>query len=83
MNECAWNICGIILTEEDGNTRRKNCPTANLSTKNPTFIGLVMNPGFCGDRLANKGQSHGTACMELLIIFIGPCRKKAKEIKSR
>jgi hypothetical protein len=35
---------GIILTREDGRTRRRTCPSATLSTVNPTQIDLVAKP---------------------------------------
>ena len=51
---------GIILTEEGGRTRKKNCLITNLSIIISTRIGLVLNPGLCGERLANKDLSlHG------------------------
>jgi hypothetical protein len=36
---------GMILTEENRRTRRKTCPSATLSTTNPTWI----DPGLHGE----------------------------------
>ena len=44
-------ISGIILTGENQSTWRKTCPSAVLSTINPTWTGLGSNTGLCGDRL--------------------------------
>jgi hypothetical protein len=43
-------------------TQRKTCPTATLSTTNPTWINPGANPGLHGERPATNNQSHGTAC---------------------
>jgi hypothetical protein len=52
---------GMILTGENRRTRRKTCPNATLSTKNPTCIDLGVNLGLHGERPATNDLSHGTA----------------------
>jgi hypothetical protein len=37
------------------------CPSATLSTTNPTWTGPGSNPGLRGGRLAANRPSHGTA----------------------
>jgi hypothetical protein len=45
-------------------TRRKTCPSAILSTTNPTWIDAGSNPGVRSGRPATNRLSHGTAlCM--------------------
>jgi hypothetical protein len=51
----------MILTGENRITRRKTCPSATLSTVNPTWIDPGANPGIRGDRPATTHLSHGTA----------------------
>jgi hypothetical protein len=51
---------GIILTGENRRTRRKTCPSATLSTTNPTWTDQGANPGLLGDRPATNDLSHGT-----------------------
>jgi hypothetical protein len=51
----------MIFTGENRRTRRKACPSATLSTTNPTWIDLGANPGLCGKRPATNDLSHGTA----------------------
>jgi hypothetical protein len=58
LEERRWND---ILTRENRRTLRKTCPSATLSTTNPTWIDLVANPGFRGERPATNDLSHGTA----------------------
>jgi hypothetical protein len=52
---------GMILTGENRRTREKNCPSATLSTTNPTWIDSGVNPGLRGERPATNDLSHGTA----------------------
>jgi hypothetical protein len=52
---------GIILTGENRRTRRKTCPSATLSTTNPTWIYPGANPGLSGERPATNDLSLGTA----------------------
>jgi hypothetical protein len=50
------------LTGETRSTRGwGNCPSATLSTKNPTLTDPGSNPGLRGERPANNRLSHGTA----------------------
>jgi hypothetical protein len=49
-----------ILTGENRRTRRKTCPSATLSTTNPTWIDLGANPGLRGERPVTNDLSHGT-----------------------
>jgi len=49
------------LTGENRRTRRKTCPSATLSTTNPTWIDLGANPGLRGERPATNHLRHGTA----------------------
>jgi hypothetical protein len=51
---------GMILTEETRRTRRKTCPSATLSTTNPTWIDPGANVGLRGERPATNRLSHGT-----------------------
>jgi hypothetical protein len=50
---------GMILTGKHRRTRRKTCPSATLSTTNPTWI----DPGLRGERPATNDLSHGTASL--------------------
>jgi hypothetical protein len=49
------------LTGENRSTRRKTCPSATLSIKNPTWTDPESNPGLRGERPATNRLSHGTA----------------------
>jgi hypothetical protein len=51
---------GMILTGENRRTLRKTCPSATLSTTNPTQIVPGSNPGLRGERPATNHLSHGT-----------------------
>ena len=44
--ELLWNH----VDTENGQTRRKIYPTAMLSTKNPTYTALGLNPNLRGER---------------------------------
>ena len=46
---------------ENRSSLRKTCPVTTLYTINLTWAGLVMNPGFSGDRPATHRLSHGVA----------------------
>jgi hypothetical protein len=52
---------GMILTGENLRTQRSTCPSATLSTTNPTWTDPGENLGLRGERLANNRLSHGTA----------------------
>jgi hypothetical protein len=49
------------LTGENRSTRVKTCPSATLSTTNPTSTDPGSNPGLRGERLATNRLNHGTA----------------------
>jgi hypothetical protein len=49
------------LTGENRSTQRKTCPSATLSTTNPTWTDPGSNPGLHGGRLAANSLSHGMA----------------------
>jgi hypothetical protein len=51
----------MILTGENRSTGRETCPSATLSTTNPTWIDLKSNLGLRGERPAIDSLSHGTA----------------------
>jgi hypothetical protein len=61
-----WNMSmeshdEIILTEENRRARRKTCPSATLSTINPTWTGPREDPGLRGERPATNRLNHGKA----------------------
>jgi hypothetical protein len=59
------------LTGESPSTRGKTCPSATLSTTNPTWTESGSNPGLRGERPATNHLSHGTAlyvCYCLLLL---------------
>jgi hypothetical protein len=66
-------FCFSILTEHRWNetdrgkptTRRKTCPSATLSTTNPTWT----DPGLRGERPATNRLSHGTATSAVVNII--------------
>jgi hypothetical protein len=60
---------GMILTGENRRTRRKNCPSATLSTTNPTWIDLGANPGLCGERPATNLR-NGVTTTDILYLLI-------------
>ena len=43
------------------NTLRKTCTNATLTTINPTWSGLGLNPDLHSDRPATNSLTHGTA----------------------
>jgi hypothetical protein len=49
------------LTGENRSTRGKTCPSATLSTTNPTWTDPGSNPGLRRGRPAANRLSHGTA----------------------
>jgi hypothetical protein len=57
---------GMILTGENRRSRRKTCPSATLSTTNPTWLDPRANPGLRGERPATNDQSHGTTQVEAI-----------------
>jgi hypothetical protein len=57
------------LTGENGITRGKTCPSATLSTTNPTWTDPGTKPGLRGGRRAANRLSHGTAQVYHLLLF--------------
>jgi len=56
-----WCIYGTILIEKNRITRRKTCPSAPLSTKNPIWIGHVEFVCYLNHRMlqtANLASHH-------------------------
>jgi hypothetical protein len=53
-----WSHGRMILTRETWRTWKEICPSAILSTTNPTWIDLGTNPGLCGERLTSKCLSR-------------------------
>jgi hypothetical protein len=47
------------LTGENRSNRGKTCPSATLSTINPTWTEPVSNTGLRGERPATNRLSHG------------------------
>jgi hypothetical protein len=58
----------MILTGENRSTPGKTCPSATLSTTNPTWTDQGSNPGLRDGRPATNRLSHGTACIVALVI---------------
>jgi hypothetical protein len=54
------------LTGENRSTRGKPCPSATLSTTNPTWTDPGSNPGLRGGRPAANRLSHGMALVTCL-----------------
>jgi hypothetical protein len=50
---------GMILRENDQRIRRKTCPSATLSTINPTWTDSVTNPGLRSERPVSICLNHG------------------------
>jgi hypothetical protein len=59
------------LTGENRSTRGKTCPSATLSSTNPTWTDPGSNPGPRGERPATNRLSHGTA-YPVIYSFSGP-----------
>jgi hypothetical protein len=54
-------IGGIKIGKGNRSTRRKNCPSAALSTTDPTWLDSGLNPGRrCGEPATNR-LSYGAA----------------------
>ena len=49
------------FTGENRSIRGKMCPSATLSTTNPTWTDPESNPGLRGGRPVTNRLSHGTA----------------------
>jgi hypothetical protein len=50
-----------LTGEKTEKNQGKTCPSATLSTTNPTWTDPGLNPGLRGERLATNRLSHGTA----------------------
>jgi hypothetical protein len=55
-----WSSGGMKLTAQTRSTRGKTCPSATLSTTNPTWTDLGSSPGLRGGRPATNRLSQGT-----------------------
>jgi hypothetical protein len=56
----------MILTGKIRSTRGKTCPSATLSTTNPTWTDPESNPCLRGERPATNRLNHGTATHRIL-----------------
>jgi hypothetical protein len=66
FGERRWNY---MLAGENRRTRRKTCPSATISTTNPTWIDPGVNPGLRSERPATNDMSHGMALEMITMIF--------------
>jgi hypothetical protein len=64
FGEWRWND---ILTRENRRTRRETCPSATLSTTNPTWLDPGENLGLRGERPATNHLSHSTAYITAIV----------------
>jgi hypothetical protein len=62
LHEWIWSSGGMILTGENRRSRRKTCPSATLSTTNPTWTVLGTNPGL---NPATNSLWYGSALIEI------------------
>jgi hypothetical protein len=63
---------GMILTGKNRRTRRKTCPSATLSTTNPTWIDPDANPDLRGQRPEPwHGLSKSIKNMVMVTITVG------------
>jgi hypothetical protein len=56
------------LTGENRQPREKTCPSATLSTTNPTWTDPGSNSGLRSERPGTNRLSHGTAFVQVLIM---------------
>jgi hypothetical protein len=56
---------GMILTGENRSTRRETCPSATMSSTNPTYTEPGANSGLRGERPATNRLSYDTAMIPL------------------
>jgi hypothetical protein len=54
-------IGGMKIGREDRSTRGKTCPSATLSTTNPTWLDPGLNPDRSGGKPATNRLSYGAA----------------------
>jgi hypothetical protein len=76
---------GMILTGENRRTGRKTCPSATLSTTNPTWIDPGENTGLRCERPATNDLSPGTVRVVSLLrwedaIIVGPKEMQGEDI---
>ena len=74
------------LTGENRSTRGKTCPSATLSTTNPTWTDPGSNPGPRGGNLVLPGVKCSSACAGLqtvLVLKIVNCGTKLGEFLQR
>jgi hypothetical protein len=61
IHEWIWSSGGMILTQENWRTRRETCPSANLSTINPTSADMGAHLGLRSKKPATNRLSYGKA----------------------
>jgi hypothetical protein len=61
-------IGGMKIGRGNRNTRRKTCPSATLSTTNPTWPDPGSNPGCRGEKPATNRLSYGNWDIDSLIV---------------
>jgi hypothetical protein len=71
------------LTGKPRNSQGKTCPSATLSTTNPTSNDPESNPGLCGERLATNCLSHGTAIRRVHFSHMALYFLQTKVVSSR
>jgi hypothetical protein len=65
------------LTWENRNTGGKTCPSATLSTTNPTWTDPGSNPGIRSERPTTDRLSHGTVIQKTACLTV-----KVKALRS-
>jgi hypothetical protein len=66
FGERRWND----IDRGNRKTRRKTCPSATLSTTNPTWIDPGANPGLRGERPPTNDLSRGTVSSAYLLVYV-------------
>ena len=67
IDECAWSTSGMMLTGENRSSIWiKICPIPSLPIANPTWTGLGLNSGFCGERPVTCHQNYVMAHTKLV-----------------
>jgi hypothetical protein len=61
-DEGIWSSGGMMLTGEKQRTQKEICISATLSSTNPTWTDLGVNPGLNGEKLLTNHLSYGMAC---------------------
>jgi len=61
-----WSTDGVNLTGQKRYTRRKTCPSANMSTTNPSRSDLGSKLGLRDGSLMTKRLNHGMASRYVL-----------------